>query len=86
MPARWASHSDASKELNCGYEKIGMVLELFMENLGKTAKLQQEVMGVLSLRKFYLTSVLVFAHGKVSTNKHKAVVQKYGHCIIMSLV
>ena len=35
---RWAAHSDASKALNCGYEKIWMVLEQFTENLKETAK------------------------------------------------
>ena len=34
---RWAAHSDASKALNCGYEKIKMVLEQFTE-LDETAK------------------------------------------------
>ena len=44
----WAAHSDASKALNCGYEKIRMGLKLFTENLDETAKAQQEVRGVLS--------------------------------------
>ena len=38
---RWDAHSDASKALNCGYEKIRMVLEQFMENLDETAKARQ---------------------------------------------
>ena len=44
----WASHSDASKALNCGYEKIRMVLELFTENMDETAKARQEARGILS--------------------------------------
>ena len=35
---RWASHSDASKALNCGYKKIRIVLEQFTENVDETAK------------------------------------------------
>ena len=42
----WASHSDASKALNCGYEKIRMVLEQFTENLDETAKARQEARGI----------------------------------------
>ena len=45
---RWAAHSDASKALNCGYEKIKMVLEQFTENLDETAKARQEARGILS--------------------------------------
>ena len=45
---RWAAHSDASKALNCGYEKIRMVLERFTENLDETAKARQEARGILS--------------------------------------
>ena len=43
---RWAAHSDASKALNCGYEKIRMVLEQFTENLEETAKARQEAGGI----------------------------------------
>ena len=57
-----------------------MDVELFMENLDKTAKLQQEAIGILSqlnyLAKLYLTSVLVCPHGEISTNKCKAIVLK----------
>ena len=35
---RCAAHSDASKVLNCRYEKIRMILEQFTENLDGTAK------------------------------------------------
>ena len=60
---RWAAHSDASKALNCGYEKIRMVLEQFTENLDETAKARQEARGILSQReyvgKLHLTGVLV---------------------------
>ena len=35
---RWAAHSDASKALNCGYEKMKIVLEQFTENLDETTK------------------------------------------------
>ena len=35
---RWAAQFDASKALNCGYEKIRIVLEQFTENLDETAK------------------------------------------------
>ena len=45
---RWAAHSDASKVLNSGYEKIRMVLEQFTESLEKTAKARQEARGILS--------------------------------------
>ena len=45
---RWAAHSDASKALNCGYEKIWIVLEQFTENQDETAKAQQEARGILS--------------------------------------
>ena len=45
---RWAVHSDASKVLSCGYEKIRMVLEQFTENLDETAKARQEERSILS--------------------------------------
>ena len=45
---RWDAHSDTLKALNCGYEKIRMVLEQFTENLDETAKARQEARGILS--------------------------------------
>ena len=45
---RWATHFDASKALNCGYEKIRIVLEQFTENLDETAKARQEARGIIS--------------------------------------
>ena len=35
---RWAAHSDASKALNCIYEKIRMVLEQFTEKMDEAGK------------------------------------------------
>ena len=43
-----AAHSDTSKVLNCGYEKVRMVLEQFTENLDETAKARQEARDILS--------------------------------------
>ena len=74
---RCASHSDASMALNCGYEKIRMVLEQFTESLdetgGKGYFIQVEYLG-----KLQLTGVLVCHHGKVSPDKHKAAEHKHG--------
>ena len=45
---RWTAHSNASKALKCGYEKIRMVLEQFTENLDETPKTRQEARCILS--------------------------------------
>ena len=45
---RWAAHSDTSKVLNFGYEKIRIVLEQFTEKLDEAAKARQEARGILS--------------------------------------
>ena len=45
---RWATHCNASKSLNSGYENIRMVLEQFTENLDETVKSRQHARCILS--------------------------------------
>ena len=78
---RWAAHSDTSEVLNCGYEKIRMVLEQFtesLENSQSTTRGKGYFIQVESLGKLHLTGVLVCRLGKVLPDKHKAAEHKYG--------
>ena len=77
---RWTAHSDASKALNCGYDKIRMVIEQFIETWTKQPKHKRQgvFIQVEYLGKLYLSGVLVCRHGKVSPDKHKAAKHKYG--------
>ena len=72
---RWAAHSDALKALNCGYEKIKMVLEQFTENLDEIAKARQEARGILSKLNTLENCILLVFWSVIMERFHQTIIK-----------